>query len=97
MSASQLFVLLYMEVRYLYIMFENCNIAFATVEIIQWSDRFDRSECIGLLLSLLSLTRVSFWPFPLIVLAIVLLRKLGRRSAMFVHFLHSLTTKWPMG
>jgi len=97
MSASQLLVLLYMEVRYVHIMFENFNIAFASVEIIQWSDRVDRSECRSLLFILLSFTRVSFWPFPLIVLAIVLLRELGYRSAMFVHFLHSLTTKWPMG
>lgn len=93
MSTSQLFVLLYMEVRYVYIMFENFNIAFTSVEIIHWSDRVDKSECRGLLLSLLSFTRVSLWPFRFIVLAIVLLRKLGHPSAMIVHVLHSLTTK----
>jgi hypothetical protein len=34
-----------MEVRYVYKMFEKCNIPFASVEIIQWHDRVDRSEC----------------------------------------------------
>jgi hypothetical protein len=45
MSTSQLFVLLFMEVRYVYKMFENFNIASASVEVIQWRDRVDRSEC----------------------------------------------------
>jgi hypothetical protein len=35
-----------------------------------------------------SFTRVSLWPFRLIFLAIMLLRKLGHPSAIFVHFLH---------
>jgi len=90
MSTSQLFVLLFMVVRYVYKMFEHFNIAFASVEIIQF---------IGVCVCVesVSFARVSLWPFRLIFLAIVLLRKLGHPSAIFVHFLHSLITKGLVG
>lgn len=45
MSSPQQFDFLFTEVRHVYKVFENFNIAFASAEIIQWHDRVDRSEC----------------------------------------------------